>query len=164
MGFSRQEYWVGCHALLQRNLPDLVTEPGSLMSPALAGRFFTIRSTWEAHQPRKGCREPCQGAGSSPGLVSKRDPRASPGQACDGRGWEGGWGHILLSWRSHPQSSHWPGRRVQSWVLSRCQKSCCLFQEVEPHTYALGGNVFLDPSEPLCAEAANKNASHHITV
>ena len=32
---------VGCHALLQGNLPNSGVEPKSLMSPALAGRFFT---------------------------------------------------------------------------------------------------------------------------
>ena len=34
--------------LLQRNLPDPGTEPRSLVSPALAGRFFTSNATWEA--------------------------------------------------------------------------------------------------------------------
>ena len=29
-------------------LPDPGIEPVSLMSPALAGRFFTTRATWEA--------------------------------------------------------------------------------------------------------------------
>ena len=32
MGFSRQEYWVGCHALLQGDLPDPGIETASLMS------------------------------------------------------------------------------------------------------------------------------------
>src|SRR5574337_633000 len=31
---------VGCHALLQGNLPDPGIEPAALTSPALAGRFF----------------------------------------------------------------------------------------------------------------------------
>ena len=39
---------VGCHFLLQGNLPDPVIEPTSLMSPALAGGFFTTSATWEA--------------------------------------------------------------------------------------------------------------------
>ena len=30
------------------DLPDLGTEPTTLASPALAGRFFTTRATWEA--------------------------------------------------------------------------------------------------------------------
>ena len=41
MGFSRQEYWRGFHALLQLNLPDPGIEPMSLASPALTGRFLT---------------------------------------------------------------------------------------------------------------------------
>ena len=32
---------VGCHALLQGTLPDSGIEPMSLVSPALAGKFFT---------------------------------------------------------------------------------------------------------------------------
>ena len=88
MGFSRQEYWSGCHACLQGifptqgsnlyllhcrqilyhlshqdkvgvdrcglpcpppgDLPNPGIEPMSLMSPALAGRFFTTHATWEA--------------------------------------------------------------------------------------------------------------------
>ena len=37
MGFSRQEYWVDCHALLQENLPD----PGiEFRSPALQADSF----------------------------------------------------------------------------------------------------------------------------
>ena len=30
-----------------RDLPDLRTEPTSLLSPALAGKFFTTSTTWE---------------------------------------------------------------------------------------------------------------------
>ena len=39
---------MGCHALLQGNLPDPGIEPASVRSPALAGRFFTASATWEA--------------------------------------------------------------------------------------------------------------------
>ena len=39
---------MGCHALLQGNLPDPGIEPASVRSPALAGRFFTASTTWEA--------------------------------------------------------------------------------------------------------------------
>jgi len=49
MGFSRQEYWSW---LPCPGPPGDLPYPGighaSLMSPALAGRFFTISSTWEA--------------------------------------------------------------------------------------------------------------------
>ena len=40
MGFSRQEYWSGSPCPLPGDLPDPGMEPASLMSPALAGRFF----------------------------------------------------------------------------------------------------------------------------
>ena len=38
---------VGCHALLQGNLPNPGIEPMFLTFPALAGGFFTTRATWE---------------------------------------------------------------------------------------------------------------------
>ena len=49
MGFSRQEFWNGflCHP--PGNFPDPGIKPSSLISPALAGRFFNASSTWEAH-------------------------------------------------------------------------------------------------------------------
>ena len=37
---------VGCHVLLQWDLPDM-EEPTSLMSPALISGYFTINVTWE---------------------------------------------------------------------------------------------------------------------
>ena len=44
MGFSRQEYWSGLPFPPPGDLP----KPQSLTSPALAGRFFTTNTTWEA--------------------------------------------------------------------------------------------------------------------
>ena len=49
MGSSRQEYWSGLPRLLPGDLPDLQTEPTSLKSPALAGRFFTVRAIFGVH-------------------------------------------------------------------------------------------------------------------
>ena len=48
---------VGCHDILQGIFPTQKSEPTSLGSPTLAGRFFTTGATWEAHiqcalQPR----------------------------------------------------------------------------------------------------------------
>ena len=43
---------VGGHALLQGIFPTQGTEPESLTSPTLAGRFFTTSATWEAQQQR----------------------------------------------------------------------------------------------------------------
>ena len=41
MGFSRQEYWSGLPCPPPGDLPNPGVEPVSLMSPALAGGFFT---------------------------------------------------------------------------------------------------------------------------
>ena len=47
MGFSRQEYYSGFPCPSRGDLPDPEIEPASLMSPALAGGFFTASATWE---------------------------------------------------------------------------------------------------------------------
>ena len=49
VGFSRQESWRGLPGPPPGDLPNSEMEPASLMSPALAGRFFTTGATWEAH-------------------------------------------------------------------------------------------------------------------
>ena len=46
-GISRQEYWSGLPCPPPGDLPDPDIESVSLMSPALAGRFFTTSATWE---------------------------------------------------------------------------------------------------------------------
>ena len=46
MGFSRQEYWIGLPCSPPGVLLDPGIKPESLMSPALADRFFTPRATW----------------------------------------------------------------------------------------------------------------------
>ena len=48
MGLYRQEYWSGLPFPPPGNLPDQGTEPRFLMSPALAGRFFSTSAPWEA--------------------------------------------------------------------------------------------------------------------
>ena len=47
LGFSKQEYRSGLPCPPPRDLPDPEIEPSLLMSPALAGRFFTTSATWE---------------------------------------------------------------------------------------------------------------------
>ena len=47
MGFSRQENWSGLSCPPPGDLPDPGIKPVSLMSPALAGRFFATGATWE---------------------------------------------------------------------------------------------------------------------
>ena len=48
MGFSRQKYWSELPYPPLGNLLNPGIEPMSLMSPALAGRFFTTSTSWEA--------------------------------------------------------------------------------------------------------------------
>ena len=48
LGFSRQEYWSGVPFPPPGDLPDPRIEIASLMSPELAGGFFTTSATWEA--------------------------------------------------------------------------------------------------------------------
>ena len=52
MGFSRQEYWSGLPCPPPGDLPDARLEHMSLMSPALAGEFFTTSTTWETQNDR----------------------------------------------------------------------------------------------------------------
>jgi len=48
MGFSRQEYWSGLPFPSPGDLHGPGIELTSLMSPALASRFFTTSAIWEA--------------------------------------------------------------------------------------------------------------------
>ena len=49
MGFSRQEYCSELPRPPQGDLPDPGTEPVSVVSPALAGGFFTMRNTFQIY-------------------------------------------------------------------------------------------------------------------
>ena len=51
MGFSRQEYWSGWPCPPLGDLPNPGIKPGSLTSPALAGRLFISSVTWAAPLP-----------------------------------------------------------------------------------------------------------------
>ena len=48
MGFPRQEYWSGLPFPSPGDLSNPGVKPEVLISPALAGRFFTTGATWEA--------------------------------------------------------------------------------------------------------------------
>jgi len=48
MRFYRQEYWSGLSYPSPGDLLDPGIKPMSLVSPALAGGFFTTRTTYEA--------------------------------------------------------------------------------------------------------------------
>ena len=47
MGFSRQEYWSEVPFSPPGAILDPGIEPKSIMSPALAGGYFTTSATWE---------------------------------------------------------------------------------------------------------------------
>ena len=47
MGFSQQEYWSRLPCPPPGDLPDPGIKTASLMSPLLAGRFFTTNATWK---------------------------------------------------------------------------------------------------------------------
>ena len=47
MGFSTQEHLSGLPCPPPEDFPNPEFEPASLMSPALAGGFFTTSATWE---------------------------------------------------------------------------------------------------------------------
>ena len=49
MRFPRQESWSGLPCPSPGDLPDQGLEPTSLMSPALAGRYFTTSGPWEGY-------------------------------------------------------------------------------------------------------------------
>ena len=49
MGFSRQEYWSGLPFPSPGDLPDPGTDPTALLSPALAGTFFTTAPPGKPH-------------------------------------------------------------------------------------------------------------------
>ena len=49
MKLSRQEYWSALPFLTTRSLPNPGIEAASLVSPTLAGRFFTTSTTWLLH-------------------------------------------------------------------------------------------------------------------
>ena len=51
-GILQANYWSVLPCPPPGDLPNLGIKPSSLTSPALAGRFFTTSTTWEAPQPR----------------------------------------------------------------------------------------------------------------
>ena len=51
MGFSKQEYWSGLSCPPPGDLPHPGIKPTPLVSPALAGRFFSTSATWDSQNP-----------------------------------------------------------------------------------------------------------------
>ena len=66
MEFSMQEYWSGLPFSAPGDLSDPGVEPMSLLSPALAGKFFTTSTTREAPKDDKGLELQGEGPGFVP--------------------------------------------------------------------------------------------------
>jgi len=68
MKISRQEYWSGLPVSTPGELPDSGIDPTSLVSPALADRFFTTSATWREINNRQDPdgREESVGKGKGP--------------------------------------------------------------------------------------------------
>ena len=86
MELTRQEYWSGVPFTTPGGLPDLGIKPISLVSPALAGGFFTTSVTWET---QTGFLFPCPGDLLDSGIESVSPELAGgffttepPGKAC----------------------------------------------------------------------------------
>ena len=94
IGFSRQEYRSGSPSTPPGNLPSPGTEPTSLMSPALAGRFLTARAAWET----AGVPTPPQAAPAAPTALSAPDHTQ---QRHVGRGHS----HQRALWKRHAGSA-----------------------------------------------------------
>ena len=73
VGFSEQEYWSGLTFPPPGDLPNTGIETVSLMSPALAGWFFTTSATWEA-QLSKGIQKEKQKWGFPGSLEEPKKP------------------------------------------------------------------------------------------
>ena len=61
MAFSRQDCWGGLPCPSLGDLPDPGIKAAYLMSPALAGRFFTTSAIWEALYRKGRCQKKRKG-------------------------------------------------------------------------------------------------------
>ena len=84
MGFSRQKYWSDLPCTPPRGLPDPGIKLTSLMSPALAGRFFTTTPSWEVLKVKVLITQLCLTHGMQPTkLLCPRDfPGKKAGMGC----------------------------------------------------------------------------------
>ena len=95
MGFFKQEYWSGLPFPSPGDLPDLGIKPASFASPALAGRFFTTSTTWEALRRVKTKEPACPG---NPKALGSLAELLEQGLDCGQKGW-----HV------HQSVLHWQG-------------------------------------------------------
>ena len=122
MGFSRQEYWSGLPCPAPGDLPDPGIKPVSLVSPALAGGFFTTSATWETHVLYQSSSKRVSWTSIAGELVNDANPPA-PSQTYRISSSKGTWqpglstshtgnghtcpGEPLLSMLSHQNGANW---------------------------------------------------------
>ena len=129
IGFPRQAYWSGFPCPPPEDLPDPGTEATSLMSPALAGVFFTTSATWEAPQRSRSIKS--QNHLLRAGLLCLADPHAFQARGKDGLlGLDSGEDAFPVpspapwtSWR------RWPPEAGE--YHSSCVATCCRAAQVE---------------------------------
>ena len=80
MEFSSQEYCSGLPFSLPVDLPDLETEPMSLMFPPLASDFFATSTIWEAPSVEVNPQIQCYVVLAHPPLIIGSDSKAFPHQ------------------------------------------------------------------------------------
>ena len=122
MGSSRQEYWSMLPFPPPGDLPDPGIKPASLMSPALAGKFFTASITWEGLATNLGenaagfswGKQVCWGT-SSPTLATP--PESSPYSTVP---------LFLYNACSHTNFSPSPGLEGSWWIISRASLICLM--------------------------------------
>ena len=108
LGFSRQEHWSGLPCPPPGDLTDPEIEPSSLMSPALAGGFFTTSATLEWSESYSVTSDSLW----PQGLYS---PWNSPG-------WNTGVGsHFLLNLAIKPRSPTFQVSLFASWATGEAQ-------------------------------------------
>ena len=130
-GFSRKEHWRGLPCPPPGGLPDPGLEPASLMSAALAGRFFTTSAAWEAadyiHTPTKDA-------------VMSPSPAQKPHRSRSKSPCELGLAPGAVCALSHRRSQTGPMRwRWQQEFPRPCLHTCCV--PVTPmHTRPIGSS------------------------
>ena len=103
MGFSRQEFWSRLPCPSPGDLPDPGTEPSSLISPALVGRFFTISITREASPTYLFM---WLSLGGFPGGSNGKESTCNAGDS----GLILGWGRSPGEWNGSPTPVFLPGK------------------------------------------------------
>ena len=110
IGFSRQKYWSRLPFPPPGDLPDPGIEPASLVSPALAGRFFTTEPPGNPLGPSESESESHSVMSDSLQLHELYSPWTSPSQNT-------GVGSLsLLQWIIPTQGSN-PGLPHCRWIL-----------------------------------------------